>query len=117
MSGILAANVNRDDENKLLYDLLKAFDSVEQRFNDLRPLLERVAVISSKVNDSEHEIDRLRDKVDKLSHDIAGIIVQIKEAKKVNSGGITPSWVAVVLSIIGLILTVLFKLIEWIKTQ
>lgn len=109
-------NDRRDPDRQIFRDLYTAIDGLERRFEDLKPLLEDVAVLATRVQTSVTEIDRLRDKVDHLSSDMAGLISQIREAKKETSG-ISPSWVAVVLSLIGVILTALFKLVEWIKDK
>ena len=103
-------NDRRDPDRQIFRDLYTAIDGLERRFNDLKPLLEDVAVLATRVQTSVTEIDRLRDKVDHLSSDMAGLISQIQSAKK-DTSGLSPSWVAVVLSLIGFILTALFNVV------
>lgn len=106
----------RDPDRQIFRDLYAAIDGLEQRFHDLKPLLENVAVLASRVTTNASEIDRLRIKVDRLSEDLAGLIARLKDSKK-ERGSISPSWVAVVLSIIGIVLTAMFKIVEWIKDR
>lgn len=89
----------RDPNRQLFRDLHVAMEQLEEGLHRLLPLLEQVAVLKARVDTNAFEISRLRDRLD--------------GNPLPSRSGIGLKALSLIVSVIGILVTVLLKLADW----
>lgn len=89
----------RDPNRQIFRELHVAMDRLESGMEKLSPLLGSVAVLETRVETMEREIERLRD---------------AQKPDETTRGGTTKFGVTLGMAIVSILVTVVLKLIDWI---